>query len=100
MAVATNGRAAVESDLASDTKPMSDNERSRERGPFAGCLAAALLFGLPAYVLSVGPFVWLVNHRYAPEWLGIIYWPIGLVIVNCEPAEQALRWYLAFWQSP
>src|SRR5262245_4077637 len=77
-------------------RSMSDDQRER-RGPFVGCLATALVFGLPAYLLSVGPFVWLVDHGYLPRAIGVIYWPLALV--NFEPAARLFRWSLAYWQS-
>jgi hypothetical protein len=78
--------------------PMSDEQQSPKRGRFAGCLALVLLLGLPAYVLSIGPFVWLVDHGYVSRYVGVIYAPLGLLVSYCEPVGQMFRWYLAWWQ--
>jgi hypothetical protein len=71
--------------------------RSRDSGPFAGCLATALLFGMPGYALSIGPFVWLANRGYLPQFVGVIYVPIGL-LGYWEPARRIIHWYISFWQ--
>lgn len=76
----------------------SGEGRHREGGPFVGCLATVILIGLPAYLLSVGPFVWLVDHGYMHRYFGAIYAPIGLLVSSFEPAARLFRWYLAFWQ--
>jgi hypothetical protein len=78
---------------------MSDDDRERrKRGPFVGCLATALLAALPIYVLSIGPFVWLVDRGYMPGEFGVIYAPLGLLANNYEPAGSFLRWYVPMWQ--
>ena len=76
---------------------MSDERQSRERGPWAGCVAVVLALGLPCYVLSTGPFVWLVEHGYVSEYAGVIYFPLAYLVNYFEPVEEFLKWYLSLW---
>jgi hypothetical protein len=76
---------------------MTDDQPKRERGPFVGCLASVLLLGPPVYALSAGPFVWLAARGYLPEFLGIIYWPLVILVGFWEPASRLFKWYLALW---
>jgi hypothetical protein len=75
---------------------MTDNQSER-RGPFAGCLAVGLLLALPAYLLSIGPFIWLANRGYLPMQLGVIYAPLGL-IQDRPPFGRLIAWYMSLWQ--
>jgi len=77
---------------------MSDERQSRERGPWAGCVATVLVLGLPCYVLSTGPFVWLADHGYVSRYVGIVYIPLGYLMRYVEPFGQFMRWYLSLWQ--
>ena len=76
---------------------MGDDQQKRGPGPFVGCLATALLIGLPAYVLSVGPFVWLVDHGYVPSAVEVVYIPLGILANSCKPIREFFDWYLALW---
>jgi hypothetical protein len=76
---------------------MIDDQRER-RGPFVGCLAIGMLLGLPAYVLSIGPAVWLHQRGYFPEWAIAFYWPIGVLVAIFPAVERVFRWYENLWQ--
>ena len=57
-----------------------------------------------AYVLSVGPVVWLFDHAYiggtfAGNVFNVIYAPIDFVTAHWEPARKCLAWYLGLWGS-
>jgi hypothetical protein len=54
------------------------------------------------YVLSIGPYIWLWNHRVLPEWafsaVGWIYLPFWWLIFEApEPVSAAVLWYLDLW---
>jgi hypothetical protein len=69
----------------------------RPGSSLAGCLAvAALLFPL-VYVLLLGPAVWLHDHGYLGDSLRLVYAPLHYLHEHCEPARQALEWYVALW---
>jgi hypothetical protein len=77
---------------------MSDGDKEkRERGPVLGCLATALILALPAYVLSIGPALWLHERGYIPAEASIIYFPLGLLSDNCKPIEDFFQWYTRLW---
>ena len=76
---------------------MTNDQRER-RGPFIGCLAIGMLLALPSYVLSIGPFVWLVRRGYMPREVGIVFWPLRVLVDSYPPIGLAFEWYLQFWQ--
>src|SRR5262245_36681059 len=84
---------------AMTTDRNDDDKDKRERGPFVGCMAVALIFALPAYVLSIGPVAWLHNHGYLPHNVGMIYLPLGLLAQICPPFGEALNWYEMLWRG-
>jgi len=63
----------------------------------AGVIGLVLL----AYLLSVGPFYWLMVHHMPPEpllrALLVIYAPVDWLADNSESFESALAWYLELW---
>lgn len=67
----------------------------------SGC-AIAVTIGfvlLPVlYLLSIGPAVWLVEHKRMPEPLAeVIYAPV-LILADWAPAfRNLLEWYIQFW---
>ena len=56
--------------------------------------APPVVLGL--YVLSTGPFVWLIAHGLIPEFVGFVYWPLSL-FKGSETFTSALEWYLGLW---
>ena len=70
----------------------------RGRGPWLVFLVLSIALGLPAYVLSVGPAVWLHAHGYLPDEMGYIYAPLAVVVNNCDPMMVFFKWYLSFWE--
>jgi len=73
------------------------DQRERQRGPFIGCLATAIIFALPAYVLSIGPAAWLLKHGYIPQEACIIYAPLGILANYCRLIGEALNRYIVLW---
>jgi len=78
--------------------PMTDPE-TKGRG---GCLTVAILVAvllLPiAYVLSIGPALWLSLNYYIPPKLYQIYAsPVFFVAYKCQPLDDALNWYLSIF---
>jgi hypothetical protein len=76
-----------------------------ERPPKSGCTGVGCFImgmvgfvGLPLYVLSVRPMVWLVQGTKW-EWACLIYFPIGLLASFCEPANRVMQWYLELWRG-
>jgi len=74
---------------------MSTDRRS---SPLAVLVAAAILLLPVAYVLSVGPAVWLFDHGYLGEWASVIYAPLVHLYENCKPVAAALDWYIQLWR--
>jgi len=62
------------------------------------------LIGLPVlYVLSLGPWNWLVAHGWISQQtvllLGWIYLPIDWISRHGpEPVWQVISWYIGLWQ--
>jgi hypothetical protein len=76
---------------------MTDDQRERGRGPFVGCLAIGFMLGLPAYVLSVGPAGLIFGPPPFPDWLRLIYYPLG-TLCDLSPTFNAwIGWYITLW---
>lgn len=74
------------------------HDQKRQRGPFVGCLAVAVVL-LPAlYVLSVGPAIWLHHHGYLTDSAAIIYVPLGYLHESWKPIGDAMDWYMDLWR--
>jgi hypothetical protein len=78
---------------------MDDNEKAadRDRGSLSAWLVAVVVL-LPAYVVSVGPCVWLIEHGYLRREVGLIYLPIFVVAHYITPMRSAVDWYLDLWR--
>jgi hypothetical protein len=78
---------------------MTERDEKRGRSGVAiGCLLV-LLLGLPLYVLSIGPAVWLANRSEAIGYaFQIVYFPLGLIAYLFSPFKDFVEWYLSFWQ--
>lgn len=73
--------------------------RGKSGGGLAIALAALVALGLPVlYALSVGPFIWLVDHGYLPESLAVVYTPLGLLVESSDWMRAAADWYITFWE--
>ena len=71
------------------------DERERKSGSVGCFIMGAIAFMLPPlYVLSVGPFTWLVWQYPALLVLDNAYRPIYFVAEHCEPVMDALNWYI------
>jgi len=75
--------------------------QQRPRSSLAVWLIVAVIFP-GAYVLSVGPMVWLYEHgRRSPptaELIALPYAPLDWLRDNCTPFARALDWYTNFWR--
>ena len=74
-------------------------EREKNSGGAVGCFVLGMVafMLLPAYVLSIGPFVWIAADNPALEPLGYIYFPIGYLGSVSSPVDSALTWYIELW---
>jgi hypothetical protein len=77
---------------------MDQERRSRFH---VALLIAAVIVLLPAlYVLSLGPFAWLLSHGYIDSdatWgqiLHFIYRPIVWISAVCPPFREFAKWYV------
>jgi hypothetical protein len=81
---------------------MSDDQPEQlTRSSHAVWLSVALLLLPLAYVLSLGPAVWLNDRGYLPDWVGVVYGPIDWLYITFPPAKTFFDWYLElFGRSP
>ena len=75
----------------------------RRSGGRAVVVAAGLLLALPVlYVLSIGPAVWIhQNGNLSADTKAAIetaYAPLEGLANAFEPIEDALDWYVEFWE--
>jgi hypothetical protein len=78
-----------------DDKPSDKTERGNATA--IGCAVLAVL-SPPAYVLSVGPYYWLLGHGYISASVEVIYFPLALVCHLLPPLHDAVEWYVSLWQ--
>jgi hypothetical protein len=66
----------------------------------SGCLLWGVALMLPVlYVLSIGPVAWLAGQYPAiEEFAQLVYFPLVIAAKTFPPVENALKWYLDFWQ--
>ena len=67
-----------------------------EKKSHAGCIMLVFLAPLPfMYVLSIGPYSWLVNQRHIDPsvWAERFYWPLTQVCEAHEFLRDLLKWY-------
>jgi hypothetical protein len=72
---------------------------AREAGgnrTFAILIAIAIVLLPLLYVLSFGPVIWLVKHRYLPDAaaLSTIYLPLQFAADQFPAFERSLKWYI------
>jgi hypothetical protein len=69
---------------------------------FTTHLAVAVLLSPLAYLLSVGPFVWLARHGLISKAtyvnLSLIYKPIAVLRDKSELARQVVDWYVSWFE--
>ena len=76
---------------------MSSKENER-RSPLAVWLVAAAALLLPvAYVVSMGPALWLADHGYLSESALVVYSPALFLRYYCPPLRDATDAYLRMW---
>ena len=72
------------------------NRDERGRGSAMAFALVAFVLGIPIlYVLSIGPFTWLLTHKVIalPTWAETFYWPITWACQNCAPIGRLFHWY-------
>jgi len=78
--------------------------RYRLRTLLIVALFAALFIGLPLYVLSVGPLIYLQSSgriNYEPNSpLGRAYLPLRWAQNGCPPLKRFMNWYGFMWLGP
>lgn len=78
------------------------NATDRPRSSLAVWVAIVCIILPIAYVLSVGPVVWLRQSGYvAPaicEVIELPYWPLAWLRDHLGPAGDVLDWYVDLWQ--
>jgi hypothetical protein len=80
-----------------DPTSNGDNEK-RERGPLLLILGAAVLFLPIVYVLSSGPAVWLMDHGYVSDIIGLLYWPLHKLRLTFPLFKTVWEWYVELWR--
>ena len=79
---------------------MTHDDPKRQRSSLAVCLTVGIVLLPFAYVLSVGPAVWMLAHGYISDpALQTIYAPLGFVVRNYRPMARAIEWYCGLWIS-
>ena len=74
--------------------------RPEDKRGGTGCaigLVLVFMFLPVLYVLSIGPVNLLVENNASLRWIGLIYFPIGLLAEYCPPFGTALDWYMQLW---
>ena len=74
---------------------MGTDRRSRLAVIIVGLLLAILT--PVAYLLSIGPYYWLVSNEYLPGGSDIVYEPLDWLSDASPIFRRLLRWYLSFW---
>ena len=76
------------------------NERGRGQGIVTWSLIVVVVLPF-AYVLSMGPLLWLANHGYLPigvrRFLSNVYAPLWVVASYLRPLKDFLHWYMSLW---
>jgi hypothetical protein len=75
------------------------DDRTKHRGPWLGCLIAALVLALPAYVLSVGPAYWLGDHGLMSHGVfNALYDPLAYVYHHYPWTNPFFDWWESVWR--
>ena len=73
-------------------------DANRSRLPAVAVLVVAALLALPAYVLSVGPVAWLIDHGYIdPDRGEAAYLPLRWLGDQSTTFARFLEWYAGWW---
>ena len=77
------------------------SERRKPTVAFWCAVAAGLLV---AYLLSIGPAIWLDSRGLLPGWLaetlGFIYVPLDWLAERFEWFDHLFNWYDKLWRHP
>ncbi len=81
--------------------PDEDDQKGKQSWITVPLLSGLMLSPL-AYLLSVGPFVWLFAHGYMDKStyarLSLIYKPLALLHDSFEPFKWLMDWYISWFQ--
>jgi hypothetical protein len=66
------------------------------RRGIAAIAASTLMFFL--YILSFGPAFWLTNEGYLPDWMTVIYVPLGVFFELFPSLASAFEKYMELWE--
>lgn len=75
-----------------------ERDQRKSNNPLVTWLVILLLLLPVGYVLSVGPFFWLVKHRYLDNSVGVVYVPLGMLRIHCPPFKAVLDPYTDWWE--
>ena len=82
--------------MADEKEKQSEGDARHGGGVLRWVWIAGLILVL--YVLSVGPAKRLMYGGILSESVySVLYLPIALLCVHCEPANKFFTWYLSFW---
>jgi len=78
---------------------MAGPQERDEKSGSVGCFILGVIgVMLPVlYVLSIGPVGWVVTRNPSLQWIGVIYFPLGLLAESWTPFRNALNWYVELW---
>ena len=82
-------------------RTLDDDDKDQQSWITVVFMAGMMLSPL-AYILSVGPFVWLFEHGYIDKAtyvnLSLIYKPLALLRDNFAPFRWLIEWYISWFQ--
>jgi hypothetical protein len=82
--------------------PTRDDEPKEKQSAITIFLLACLALSPAAYVLSVGPFVWLFKHGYMTQatyiHLSLLYAPLTFLRDHFEPFKWLVDWYVSWFR--
>ena len=78
----------------------NNSERDQRKSSSLTVWLIAAVVMLPiAYVLSLGPAIWLYEHSVPLQpYIAVCYWPIESLAMICEPLGKVLDWYVSLWR--
>jgi hypothetical protein len=78
-----------------------DGRKSASRAAVITLIVCLVIASVPAYILSAGPFIWLVGHGYAdPLMYQRVYWPLIQACGLSQGLNDWVNWYLSWWGPP
>jgi hypothetical protein len=74
----------------------ADSPKAKESW-WPAAIGVALLTLPVGYVLSFGPFLWLLDGDYVPKNSIVIYKPLVSLAESWPTFDKLLRWYINLW---